>query len=1165
MEPPVATRPRRIAALLLDGLVVVLLLAILGLPLAATAAAANSGIAPTTPESLLPPLASSDAPPLRDVPIFTPGGDAERAVGGRALPGADALREELDTAAQRAFGGADAAEFWNVLALFDVGIDYYPPAERIAGQVVVPYPFHYPYLDPVLDTLLPAPLSRAQAEAANDLAGLLIVAAGTYSREQIPALQHAGAGAFSLLHRARTSAPSCDVQLNLAFLVATDMSTADEVITAEFDRAINACPQDPTPLWLLGQVRVQQSYVLPGETRPSLAPASAEVLSRPLETFRRLQQIFPGSAAGWAGEADAELRLAEDATDAGIEPFTARHRFGRALTLYQRADRLSEDPGIDIGIARALAGLRRFDEAAEVAKRALDYDPSAAAFQVRRIEYLERAGRYGDAADEAEPLLTRTAHGPTGRSVLPNVTFLTSPLWSVGVERLLPIRLNVGEPSGGGAGAIAYDLSFIPAYREDPLTAYDPSCREWSLARDLVLAGRSSDAMAIIRQHGDPDALDPHVSCARVGGTDDSFVAGLSDGFSRRDWLTLAAVVDADLGSTAETATTLEDLGYETPYDQYDPDPIAESASVWEAYLFDKRQNLWRFAGDLDKAKSIVDEWLSRLPDDPGAADRAGEIAFLRGDHPGAATWFAKAAAGFSTVSARGALGRAAALLKQGAAEGQAGSDADARRTLGSALSAGAKADERLRDSDDLKGEAHRAALIIYYAHVQLGDAGLRERDYAGAVPDYEAAVEMYPEFEYIDAEPALPNRLKNGAVENNLALAHILLGSGARAVDTAKAAIGRDQQSPIFLQTLAYAYQAEGELDMAANTYRQALDFDPTLFPAANDLGVVLANQNRGEESLTAFRRAVGAKPDYALGWFNLGVYLSGMGPSHYLEAQGALGRAARLDPELRDRDRQLIYDAEPYFSGLDLSRPLPAEWRFVETERRVPAALTVIVLLLLVGRLIWNLGLDQASGALGERLLGRAKGRDATDRAPWLRSLTRPVWPLVAIVATVAIFLWPLWRSPRPAPEDAVVLGVGVLVLLGVYVRSRLVAARRAGTAVRHYTWLPAVGFGAAMTGAGLGFAPVPAAEVPVEHRAVRWAGPVALAGVTLALLVLGWWSGVPAIRALGASAMVMVSSVLLPTRPFDGAFITRRLVNTLIFLAMLGVAALLLLGWI
>ncbi len=1165
MEPAVATRPRRTAALALDGLVVVLLLALLGLPLAATLAAAKSGIAPTAPESLLPPLVRSQAAPLRDLPIFTAGSDAERAVGAGHALSPTGLRTALDAAAQRAFGGADATEFWNVLALSDLGIDYYPPAETVNGESIVAYPFRYPYLDAVLDQLLPTQLSRTQAAAANDLAGLLVVAAGSVSRDEIPALLHTGPGAFSLLQRASTSAPSCEVQLNLAFVVATDMSTADDVITDEFDRAIEACPEDPTALWLLGEIRVQQSYAVPGETRPSLKPASEEILARPIETFRRLQQAFPGSAAGWAGEADAELRLAEDATDAGIEPFTARHRFGRALTLYQRADQLSDDPGIDIGIARALAGLRRFDEAAAAATRATDSEPSAAAFQVRRLEYLEHAGRFGDSTAGLEQLGSQPASGPSGRSLLPNQTFLTTPLWSIGVERLRPIRLSIAEPPGGGAGAIAYDFSFIPAYREDPLTGYDPSCREWSLARDTVLAGRSDTALDLVRAHGDPDASDPHVSCARIGGADDSAVAAPTDGVSRRGWLTLAAVAAAEIGSTSEVAAELEQLGYEGPYDQYDSDPIAESASVWQAYLYDKRQNLWRFAGNLDTAKSIVDEWLAQAPDDPGAADRAGEIAFLRGDYPAAATWFAKAAAEFSSGTARGSLGRAGALLKQGAAEGQAGQDADARDTLRNALSAAAEAADRLSDSESLFSEKHRAALIVYYARVQLGDAGLRERNYADAIPEYEAAVETYPEFEYVEVEPALPNRLKNGAVENNLALAHIMLESGSRAVETATAAVGRDPQSPIFLQTLAYAYQSAGQLDAAAETYRQAIGFDATLFPAANDLGVILAKQGRGDEAVASFRRAVGANPDYPLGWFNLGVQLSGMGPNHYLEAQGALGRAARLDPALRDADRQLVYDADPYYSGLDLSRPLPAEWRFVETERRVPAALTVVVLLLLVGRLVWSLGLDQASGSLGERLFGWTRKRAAGRRRSWLSLLTRPLWPVVAIVATVAMLLWPLWRSTRPAPADVVILGAGVLILVGVYVRSRLAAARRAGTAVRHYTWLPAIGFGAAMGGVGLGFAPLPAAEVSDERRGVRWAGPAALAGVTVVLLALGWWSGVPAARALGASAMVMMSSVLLPTKPFDGAYITRRLANILIFAAMLTVAALLLLGWI
>jgi hypothetical protein len=294
-------------------------------------------------------------------------------------------------------------------------------------------------------------------------------------------------------------------------------------------------------------------------------------------------------------------------------------------------------------------------------------------------------------------------------------------------------------------------------------------------------------------------------------------------------------------------------------------------------------------------------------------------------------------------------------------------------------------------------------------------------------------------------------------------------------------------------------------------------------------------------------------------LGWFNLGVLLSGMGPSHYLEAQGALGRAAKLDPALRDRDRQLTYDAEPYYSGLDLSRPLPPEWRFVETQRRVPAALTIIVVLLLVGRVLWSLGLDQVGGKIGERLFGwvRADGP--------LRGLARPLWPVVAIIATVVLFLWPLLRSSQPGLADAAVLSLGVLVLLGLYVRSRIAVARRAGASVRHYGWLPAIGFGAVMTGAGLGFAPVPLAQTPVERRWVRWIGPVVLAIATVVLLGLGWWSGAPATRALAASAMVMMSSVLFPTKPFDGAFITNKLANALVLVGLLGVAALLLLGWI
>ena len=470
-----------------------------------------------------------------------------------------------------------------------------------------------------------------------------------------------------------------------------------------------------------------------------------------------------------------------------------------------------------------------------------------------------------------------------------------------------------------------------------------------------------------------------------------------ADGFSRRGWLTLAAVAAASLGSTAEAATALEDLGYATPYDQYDPDPIAESPSVWQAYLFDKQQNLWRFAGDLDKAESIVDEWRSTSPDDPGAADRAGEIAFLRGDYPAAATWFAKAAAGFTSTTARGALGRAGALLKQGAAEGQAGQRR--RRQKHAAQVRFPPAHSAARAAERFGWPLRRGAPGGADRLLCAGAARRRRPSRARLCqrgPDYRAAVEHVSRVRRSSSmEPPLPSRLKNGAVENNLALAHILLGSGAPS--------GRDRQGRRRARSAESDLPADPgvrvperrpagrggrHLPAGARLRRDALPRGERPRRDPRQAGP----RRRGADRLPPRRRR---QSRLCAGLVQPGRAPERHGARHYLEAQGALGRAARLDPALRDRDRQLIYDAEPYYSGLDLSRPLPPEWRFVETERRVPAALTVIVLLLLVGRLIWNLGLDQASGKVGERLLRLGEGRETGGRTTWLHLLTRPVWP--------------------------------------------------------------------------------------------------------------------------------------------------------------------------
>jgi hypothetical protein len=303
------------------------------------------------------------------------------------------------------------------------------------------------------------------------------------------------------------------------------------------------------------------------------------------------------------------------------------------------------------------------------------------------------------------------------------------------------------------------------------------------------------------------------------------------------------------------------------------------------------------------------------------------------------------------------------------------------------------------------------------------------------------------------------------------------------------------------------------------------------------------------------SLRAAVGANPQYALGWFNLGVQLSRMGPAHLLEAQGALARAAQLDKGFRDLDRQLTFDTDPYFSGLDVSRPLPPVWHFAAFSSRAPIGIAAVALLLVLLRLLWSVGLDQAVGKINERLLGWTSDR------PWLARVNRPAVPLVAVLVTGALALYPMLTSSTWDITEVALLMLGVLIMVGIYVRSRLALA--APGEVRHFTWLPAVGLGAVLAVSGLGFAPVPPAQVSGTRRALRWIGPVALGLTCAGLLLIGWWTRVPATRALGSAALVMVASVLLPVKPLDGAYLTHKLVNAIVAFSVLAASILLLLG--
>jgi protein arginine N-methyltransferase 7 len=95
----------------------------------------------------------------------------------------------------------------------------------------------------------------------------------------------------------------------------------------------------------------------------------------------------------------------------------------------------------------------------------------------------------------------------------------------------------------------------------------------------------------------------------------------------------------------------------------------------------------------------------------------------------------------------------------------------------------------------------------------------------------------------------------------------------------------------------LGLALKAQGRLDDAIASYRQALSIKSDDFEALNNLGVVLHEQGRINEAAASYRQALMIKPDYAEALDNLGLALGARG-----EINGAIDchrKAASIKPD--------------------------------------------------------------------------------------------------------------------------------------------------------------------------------------------------------------------------------------------------------------------------
>jgi hypothetical protein len=293
----------------------------------------------------------------------------------------------------------------------------------------------------------------------------------------------------------------------------------------------------------------------------------------------------------------------------------------------------------------------------------------------------------------------------------------------------------------------------------------------------------------------------------------------------------------------------------------------------------------------------------------------------------------------------------------------------------------------------------------------------------------------------------------------------------------------------------------------------------------------VIRASQGDTADATHALRQAIGVRPDYALGWFNLGVLYGQRGPFFLLQSQGALGQAFRLDPALEKQPRSLLSDEHVYRTGLDLSKPLPAGWAIANAENRQP--LLAVGLLGVLGATVALAHVSAGSGSSTSKVL--ESFQSTLLRIPGLRRRRSLWW---GATATVAAFGLALFRSDAMGPYDAIAYLLAVSCLTGAVIVARLALAARWHVRLVQRSWPPGVVVGVIAGAVGTPWAPLPYVRGPARHPGVHLIAPTLLAATAAILLVESLTLHLPLTRAVGVAALTMAASMLLPLRPLDGA---------------------------
>jgi len=901
--------------------------------------------------------------------------------------------------------------------------------------------------------------------------------------------------ALALLLSGDLAEHDCGIATNLAFAIQLTNNYPPSEIDKAAAQAVSVCGDDPTALWVSANAGYSEIGVNPLSDCQSLAQPGPHLPDNAISAAHALQQKYPDMAAGYVAEAELIAVQAMEEARYNLRPFTVRQRWKQVDALLNEAQKRSASDEIVLARARAQAGLGSYSKSAELAASVedsrLEFDGmrmlAAQVFsQNRDFESAYSVTQHAPALVGGQRPRTRTLVWRTLTNSANTAGHLTSSTVS--------FNSGMAYRSMCGAGpSWAFDGGVVPVARVASVTQGAP---------DSPI--RSSTAV--------PPAVRP--SPAEL-----SYLAGSSD------------------ATAHECATN-------------DPARLGICATVTSPDSAESRyseQDLLRAAGRFDDAATLLLEWLEEHPEDATMWSQLGEIRLLQQNLPEAIASFQAALSSPSMLDewaqAHWQADQSAAWvrLRLGYAYQSSGNFADAHDLYSSVTS------YRVRKLPFPQPEDRNA--IGYYQDSLLAGLSAELGDYEQAYSHWQNAVDsanLWRAQAIYDATrpPA------GGVAEQNAALAASRLGAFDEAISFADAAVALDENNPLYLETLAEAKRGqivsagahddmdtEPDLASAENaddliaSYREILLLDDSLFSSWNNLGVLLSLSGEHDEAREAFTHAVQSRPEYALGWFNLGseLILNG-GWRDAVVGEGALGLATKYDRDLKGLAPGLTFDDEIYASGLDLSKVLPADWNLGGSARPPSAPLTAALVALVALRLGFDLFKDNLAGSVVEKALRRS----STGR--WRRFLWLPAW--IGVLGSLVVLTV---RSGAGTITEMILVAPLMTSLVVLPTAIRRLGHSESVQDAREATPVMGIASSAVLAGFGVPWPPLPYSSNARAGRACVLVSAV-LAGVCMLLMIPAAWTLVPVAGLGSAAAAATLGALLVPVPPAEGAYLPR-----------------------